>query len=568
MRSVRLGRVGRVSDPLFRRAGQRPALLIAAVIAWSFASAFAAEPPPNIIVILADDLGYGDLGCYGSPNIATPRIDRMAREGVRFTDAYVAAPFCSPSRAALLTGRLPARCGVPYVLFPAEHHGLPQAEITIAELLKQRGYATACVGKWHLGTDAAFHPQKQGFDIFFGLPYSNDSNEWPVGQSFTQVMGLQPLPLFEGAKIVEAPVDQSQLTRRYTERAVEFMRANRERPFFIYLPHTMPHVPQYASEKFSGKSKGGLYGDVVEEIDWSTGVILDALHELRLAERTLVIFASDNGAPVRRAEGGPGVPPVKKAKATGETPVPRFPGRAFGGNNGALRAGKGTTFEGGVRVPFIAWWPGKIAAAKESAAPISLMDLFPTFAALAGAPMPRDRVYDGEDISPELGGSRPPPRRARGLELVETAGAVSSRTIYHYFGYQLQAVRQGNWKLFVAVDRRPEPQPASLWFEHLPRVFETQHRLLAGPELYDLSADMSEKQNVAAQHPEIVARLTKLARDFDAQLQRYKRSMEFVPGPTPPAPQTVRTKETDLSAWQISSEGGRRPPGAVAPRPN
>src|SRR5690349_15805910 len=216
----------------------------------------AAEPAarPNIIVILADDLGYGDLSCYGSPNITTPRIDRMAREGVRFTDAYVAAPFCSPSRAALLTGRLPARCGVPYVLFPAEHHGLPSDEITLAELLRVQGYSTACIGKWHLGWTNASRPLAQGFDEFFGLPYSYDSTEWGAGERFMQVMGLAPLPLYDGETIVEAPVDQSTLTRRYTERAVQFIRASRDRPFFLYLPHTMPHIPQYASPQFAGRS--------------------------------------------------------------------------------------------------------------------------------------------------------------------------------------------------------------------------------------------------------------------------------------------------------------------------
>jgi arylsulfatase A len=208
---------------------------------------------PNVVLIVADDLGYGDLGCFGSNDIATPRLDGMAREGIRFTDYSAAAPFCSPSRAALLTGRLPARCGVPYVLFPAERHGLPADEITLAELLRERGYATACVGKWHLGWTAASRPLANGFDEFFGLPYSNDSTEWPLGERFTQVMGPQPLPLIDGDRIIEAPVDQSTLTRRYTERAARFIRENRDRPFFLYLAHTMPHVPQYASPQFKGK---------------------------------------------------------------------------------------------------------------------------------------------------------------------------------------------------------------------------------------------------------------------------------------------------------------------------
>ncbi len=491
----------------------------------------AAEPPPNVIVILADDLGYGDLGGYGSTTIATPRLDQMAREGIRFTDAYAAAPFCSPSRAALLTGRLPARAGLPYVLFPTEHHGLPPAEITLPEVLKLRGYATACIGKWHLGWAAPFRPARQGFDVFFGLPYSNDSNAWAVGAPFMQVMGLEPLPLMDGDKVIEAPADQAQLTTRYTERAVAFIRANRARPFFLYLPHTMPHVPQYASAAFAGKSKGGLYGDTVEEIDASTGAILDTLRELQIAQRTLVIFTSDNGAPARGNRAVPaGAKAVKadaaKAKAKAAAPE-RFPGRNLAGSNGPLRAGKGTTFEGGVRVPFIAWRPGTIAPGGVSAAPISLLDLFPTAATLAGATLPADRSYDGRNL---------------GAALTGAATGDAPRTLFHYFGYQLQAVREGKWKLFVAVDRRPEPRPASLWFDHQPRVFENQHRLLAAPELYDLEQDPAESRNLATDQPAIVVRLTRLARDFDTALQRDRRPMEFVAGPPPPAPQTVRTK--------------------------
>jgi len=238
------------------RPRSRTALFLLPLFAFVLASVRAAEPLPNVIVILADDLGYGDLGCYGSTTIATPRLDRLAREGLRFTDAYAAAPFCSPSRAALLTGRLPARCGLPYVLFPTEHHGLPAGETTIAELLQTRGYATACIGKWHLGWDAPFRPLAQGFDRFHGLPHTNDVREWRVGDAFTQLSMFAPLARVEGERVVESPVDQAELTRHYTEEAVAFIRANRERPFFLYLPHTMPHVPQYASPRFAGKSRG------------------------------------------------------------------------------------------------------------------------------------------------------------------------------------------------------------------------------------------------------------------------------------------------------------------------
>jgi arylsulfatase A len=514
--------------------GLKPAVLVLLLVALTcVVDAAPAPPKTNIIIIVADDLGYADLGCYGSKTIATPRLDRMAREGMRFTDAYAAAPFCSPSRAALLTGRLPARAGLPYVLFPAEHHGLPQAEITLAELLKPHGYATACIGKWHLGWDTPFRPQQQGFDVFFGTPYSNDSNEWPNGQGFMQVMGLVPFPLIDGRRIVEAPADQSQLTRRYTERALAFIRQNRDRPFFLYLPHTMPHVPQYTRAEFAGKSKGGIYGDTIEEIDWSTGLILDTLRELRIAERTLVVFTSDNGAPTRRnpATAGP------KGKAPFPTKAPafateRFPGRAHAGSNGSLRGGKGTTFEGGVRVPFIVWLPGTVGGGTAEASPLSHLDLFPTIAQITGVKLPADRVYDGHNF-----GAR--------FEMISRGAPIM-----HYFGYQVQAVRDRNWKLLLAVDKRPEPMPSSLWWEHQPRLFETQHRLLPEPELYDLTKDPGETNNVAIHNIDVVERLTLYAREFDAALQRDLRPMELVSGPKPPAPQTVRTSEVDLSEWQ------------------
>jgi len=491
----------------------------------------AETPPPNVVLILADDLGYGDLACYGSTTIATPRLDQLAREGVRFTDAYAAAPFCSPSRAALLTGRLPARCGVPYVLFPAERHGLPAAEVTLAQLLRARGYATACIGKWHLGSPAAFQPQRRGFDEFFGLPYSNDSTGWAVGEGFTQVMGLQPLPLLDGDKIVEAPVDQSILTKRYTDRAVDFIRRNRDRPFFLYLPHTMPHVPQYASPPFAGRSRGGLYGDTVEEIDASTGVILDTLQSLGLAERTLVFFTSDNGAPAR---GGSAAAAKAKAANKGNAAgAGRFPGRTGSGSNGPLRGGKGTAFEGGVRVPLLVRWPGRIAPGGVNPSPVSLLDVFPTCVAAAGAVTPPDRTYDGRDLTPLFSGAADP-----------------ARAIPFYFGGQAQAIREGRWKLWVAVERYPEPRPASLWYEHQPKLFETHHRLLAAPELYDLSRDVGETRNLAAENPALVARLTQRLAEFDAHLQRDRRAMEWVAGPRPPAPQTVRTPELDVTVYR------------------
>lgn len=481
---------------------------------------------PNIVFILADDLGYGDLSCYGSTTIATPRIDGLAKEGIRFTDYYSASPFCSPSRAALLTGRIPARCGVPYVLFPAEHTGLPPEEVTMAEALKAQGYATMCIGKWHLGWDKVHRPQQQGFDEFFGLPYSNDSTEWTVGEAFTQVMGLEPLPLMDGDKIVEAPVDQSTLTQRYTERAVQFIRQHRDRPFFLYLPHTMPHIPQYASAEFAGKSKGGLYGDVVEELDHSTGVILDTLKELKLEQNTVVVFTSDNGAPLKLT----GANPKAKAKAKANS---RFPDHDFGGNNGNLRAGKGTTFEGGVRVPCIVRWPGKITTREESS-PVSMMDWWPTFVKLAGGQVPPKQTLDGTDILPLLTGT----------------AKSSPRTLYHYFGVQLQAVRDDRWKLLVPIEDYPSPVPPSLWFVHQPMLFERQHRLWPKPTLYDLAADPGETKDLAAEHPEIVERLLETTRKYDAQFQREQKPMEILPGTPPPKPGQIRQPNEDLSKWR------------------
>jgi arylsulfatase A len=501
----------------------KPLALAHAILCCGIGVSARAQPLlPNFVIIVADDLGYGDLGCYGATDIATPRLDAMARQGLRLTNFSVAAPFCSPSRAGLLTGRLPARCGVPYVLFPAEHHGLPPDEITIAEILKTRGYATACIGKWHLGWDERFRPLRQGFDLFFGLPYSNDSTEWGLGERFTQVMGLEPLPLMDGDAVVEAPVDESRLRRRYTERAIEFIRANREQPFLVYLPHTMPHIPQYALPEFAGKSKAGLYGDAVEEIDWSVGRLLDTLRELNLDERTLVIFTSDNGAPARPRQ------PIAKGDG-------RFSGRSFAGSNGPLRGGKGTTFEGGLRVPAILRWPKTLAADRTVNDPVSALDLFPTLVALAGARIPDNRVIDGQDVSDLL---------VRGQSL------ANPRVLFHYFGPQLQAVCEGKWKLFLQIDELPEKRLPSLWFTHQPDLFARQHRLWPKPTLYDLASDLGETTDLASRHPDVVQRLNEMARKFDAEFQPAVRNLEIAPGPAPPLPGAVR---------DASAESTRKP---------
>ncbi|MCP5112271.1 MAG: sulfatase, partial [bacterium] len=319
----------------------------------------AAESPPNFVLIVADDMGYGDLGCYGNASIRTPHIDGLAAEGMRFTEFYAASPLCSPSRAALMTGRLPIRTGVNRVLAPVAKRGLNRREVTIAEVLRPRGYATACIGKWHLGRLPRFLPTRQGFDSYFGLPYSNDMSRksnptHPLYKIW--LVPIPPLPLMRNEKIIEREPDQSQLTRRYTDEATRFIRqsAGAGRPFFLYLPHTSPHPPLHASERFAGKSAQGSYGDVIEELDWSTGEVLRTLDELKLADRTLVIFASDHGPWLAKDQEG--------------------------GSSGPLREGKGSTWEGGVRVPFIARWPDKIPAGVTTSAFGTTMDLLPTFA--------------------------------------------------------------------------------------------------------------------------------------------------------------------------------------------
>jgi arylsulfatase A-like enzyme len=503
--------------------------LLAFVLHGFHASCFSSERP-NIIVIFTDDQGYGDLGCYGSKTIATPRLDRMAAEGMRFTDFYVAAPFCSPSRAALLTGRQPARCGVPYVLFPGEHHGLPPEEITLAELLKSAGYATGMVGKWHLGWRRELRPQKQGFDEYHGLLHTNDPEEWQIGQPFRQLSAFEPLTLREGDRVIERPVDQTFLTEKYTQRSIEFITHHQGRPFFLYLAHTMPHVPQYASPAFEGKSKDGLYGDCIEELDHSTGRILDHLQKLGLAEKTLVLFTSDNGA-------------NSKSRMTSAIKAALKPGeinRKLGGSNAPLREGKGSTYEGGIRVPCIAWWPGSITAGRVESTPCNTLDVFPTLAALTGATLPNDVTLDGTDISPLL--KNPP------------AAGSAPRLLTHYFGVQLQAVRQGKWKLFLPIAALPQKRLPSLWFDHQKGLFERQHRLWPQPVLYDLETDPSETTDLAAQHPEVVQRLTKAAQAHDTAFQPHIRNLHALPGPKPPAPGEIRTAAHDLSEWKKLNE--------------
>jgi arylsulfatase A len=421
---------------------------------------------PNIVLILADDLGYGDLGCYGNELIRTPNADRMAREGMRFTQFYAASPICSPSRAALMTGRYPIRAGVSRVLHPVSRHGLSPSEVTIAKVLRARGYGTACVGKWHLGKMPRYLPTEHGFDRYFGIPYSNDmSRKSSDGNPLYRLRVVPPLPLMRDNKVIEREPDQALLTRRYTEESIRFIRESVEakRPFFLYLAHTFPHTPLHASAAFRGKSSAGLYGDVVEELDWSTGEILRALNDAGVDRNTLTMFTSDNGPWLTKGD--------------------------HGGSAGPLRDGKRSTWEGGVRVPFLAHWPGKVPANVTTDAFGTQMDILPTCARLAGAKLPADRVYDGRDLSPVLLENRPgrPP------------------LLFYWYRDQVRAVRKGPWKLHLMTNEPAKGIRAAV--KHDP------------PLLFHLERDPSESENVAAFQPEIV-------RELLALVEQHRKSMK------------------------------------------
>ncbi len=410
--------------------------------------ATAAERAPNIIVILADDLGYGDISSFGAQGIQTPHIDQLAADGLKLTQFYAAAPVCTPSRAGLLTGRLAARMGIKHVFMYDAPDGMPQSEITIPEQLKQAGYHTGMVGKWHLGHVERYMPLNQGFDEFYGVPYSND---------------MANFFFYENEEMIPEPIDQRYLTKRYTEKAVDYIERHADQPFFLYLAHSMPHVPIYVSPEFEGSSELGLYGDVVQELDWSTGQVVEKLKELGLLENTLLIFTSDNGPWLVMGDEG--------------------------GSAGSLRDGKGTAFEGGQLVPTVAHWPARIAPGRVVATPTSMLDLMPTFSALAGVSLPDDRTIDGSDISAVL-----------------TGGVEDSARQFFYnsaTNYKVIALRDGDWKVKLPRKGYPRFLEPLLGFSHYAH----------GSLLFNLKLDSSEENNVAEQYPERVEQLQKLIAD-------------------------------------------------------
>ena len=438
-------------------------LLLTMFGVWAMHAAAAA---PNYVLIFCDDLGYGDLGCYGSTKNRTPRIDAMAKEGMRFTSFLSSSPVCTPSRASLLTGCYARRVGMHedftghWVLIPRSRRGMHADEWTLPEMLKAKGYATACIGKWHLGDQPPHLPTAHGFDEYYGIPYSNDMASARRGDP--------PLPLVQGAKVIEAPANQATLTQRYTREAVRFIERNKSKPFFLYLPHTFPHLPLFASKEFHGKSANGRYGDSVEEIDWSTGKILDALKQHGLDKNTLVIFTSDNGSNGRN-----------------------------GGSNAPLSGAKGGTMEGGMRVPMIARWPGRIPAGGTCNELSSTMDFLPTFAALSGGLLSANKI-DGHDITPLLTGAK---------------GAASPYEVFYYYRRrQLQAVRWGDWKWHL---------PLANTF---PNWTTANQKGRGRPgKLVNLKTDLAEKVDVTEANPKVMAKMRALLAQAEATLGNEDR---------------------------------------------
>ena len=438
------------------------ALLFAAALCLSPNSSHAAERKPNVVIVFIDDLGYGDIGPFGATKQKTPNLDRMAKEGMKLTSFY-AAPVCSVSRAQLLTGCYGARVSVPGVYFPGSPNGLNPSEITLAERLKELGYATACIGKWHLGDQPAFLPTRQGFDRYLGLPYSNDMQRPEKGKPG----GVTPLMRNERVEELLTEEQQSSLVERYTQEALHFIEEKKHQPFLLYLPHTAVHTPIHPGTAFRGKSQNGRFGDWVEEVDWSVGQILSSLQKNHLAENTLVLFTSDNG--------------------------PWLIKGTDGGSAGPLRGGKGSTWEGGVRVPTLAWWPGQIPGGSSCDAVTGTIDLLPTTVALAGGSLPPEPKIDGRDISPLLlGKSTQSPREAH----------------FYFAGYTLQAVRQGPWKLALT-------QQSEGLGRKKPQAPQTPSKQ---PRLYHLDQEINEQTDLSEKHPDVVERLKSLASAFSAEI--------------------------------------------------
>lgn len=438
----------------------------------------AEERPPNFVVIFTDDQGWQDVGCFGSPDIRTPRLDRMAREGMKFTSFY-AQPICGPSRAALMTGCYPLRVAERGNLKQV-HPILHEDEITIAEVLKTKGYATACFGKWDLAKHAQtgffidLFPTRQGFDLFFGTPTSND----------------RIVNLYRNETLIEPSTEMATLTQRYTDEAIGFIERHQKQPFFVYIPHTMPHTRLDASQQFKGKSSRGLYGDVIEEIDFNVGRLLDTLEELNLADNTYVLFTSDNG------------PWLIKNQNHQDGQLPND----HGGSAGPLRSGKVSTFEGGVRVPAILWGPGRVPAGSTCDAIATTMDVLPTFAALADAEVPTDRVIDGDDISHLFHGN--------------FKKADAERAYFYYLRVHLQAVRQGRWKLHLPRDKEPA---AAAPFSRNNHIAPADRIGFEQPFLVDLQNDLGETTDVSAQHPDVVNRLLAMAESMRSDLGDFDR---------------------------------------------
>ncbi|MCB1226396.1 MAG: sulfatase [Verrucomicrobiales bacterium] len=463
-------------------------LVVSLMFSWASAGATAR---PNVVIFLVDDLGYADVGCFGAKAYKTPHLDRMAEEGIRLTSFYVSQAVCSASRASLMTGCYANRVGMQGALNHTSRDGINPTEYLLPEFLHDEGYACGIYGKWHLGTTMMFHPLKHGFDDYLGIPYSNDNSR------YHPVLGgeMPPLPLYEDDRIIELDPDQRQFTRRFTEHAVRFIEENRERPFLVYLPHVMPHVPIFANPDFLGTSGGGLWGDVVTELDWSMGQILATLKRCGVDDNTLVMFWSDNGPFLSYGE--------------------------HAGHAEPFREGKLTSYEGGVRVPFIARWPGRIPAGSVSDAPVMEIDILPTLASLLGEELPQDRELDGKDITPVL--------------LGEEGARSPHEALFFWAGEELQAVRSGHWKLhfdhsYITVAGEPGKNGKPSNWENMKPVSITQsgihgiasrhgYKVAEQPlALYDLSQDPGETKNLASDHPDVVQRLTELAVPMRAAL--------------------------------------------------